>query len=129
MRLISLKTISCNYTPIILWLQEVDEQVSRVKAGGFLLMLRKFNTYLYVEALRMVSSIVESASAQLQNAQLNFCKAPDIISCTKASITSARNDANSDSVWSRILSATEANDNIDDLCQDHEKFSDGFTNL
>ena len=33
-------------------------------------------------------SVVESASAQLQNAQLNFCKAEDIISCAKASITS-----------------------------------------
>ena len=38
MQLISLEAISHHYTPIILWLQEVDEQVradSRVKAGVF----------------------------------------------------------------------------------------------
>ena len=38
MRLISSEAISRNYTPIIMWLQEVDEQVrtdSRVKAGVF----------------------------------------------------------------------------------------------
>ena len=60
-------------------------------------------------------TIVESAGAQLQNAQLNFCKAQDVIACTKASITSARNDARSDSVWSGILSDTEANGSIDEL--------------
>ena len=61
-------------------------------------MTQKLNTYFYVEVLRMVFSIVESASAQLQNAQLNFGKAQDIIPCSKASITSARNDARFDSV-------------------------------
>ena len=50
----------------------------------------------------------------MQNAQLNFCKAQDVFACTKASITSARNDARFDSVSSGILSATEANDIIDD---------------
>ena len=50
----------------------------------------------------------------LKNAQLNFCKTQDIIAYTKASIISARNDARSDSVWSGILSATEANNVIDD---------------
>ena len=62
----------------------------------------------------MVFSIVESASAQLQNAQLNFCKAQNIISGTKASFTSPKNDSRFDSVWSGILSDTEANDVIDD---------------
>ena len=78
--------------------------------------MRKFNTYFYFGVLQMVFSIAESASAQLQNAQLNFCKAQDVITCTKASITSARNDARVDGVglWSGILSNTEANDVIDD---------------
>ena len=62
----------------------------------------------------MVYSLVKSANAQLQNAQLNFCKAQDIISCTKASVTSVRNDARFDSVWSGIFSATGAKDVIDD---------------
>ena len=38
MRLISLKAISRNHTPITMWLQEVDEQVqsdTEVKAGVF----------------------------------------------------------------------------------------------
>ena len=57
MRLISLEAISRNYTPIILWLQEVDEQVptgSRVKTGGFLQTTRKLSTNFYIEVLRMV---------------------------------------------------------------------------
>ena len=52
MRLISLDAIGRHYTPIILRLQEVDEKVrtdSRVKAGGFLQTMRKFNTYFYIE--------------------------------------------------------------------------------
>ena len=57
-------------------------------------------------------TIVESADAQLQNAQLSLCKSQDVIACTKASITRARNDARFDSVWSGISSATEANDVI-----------------
>ena len=69
--------------------------------------MQKLNTYFYVEVLRMIFSVVESASAQLHNAQLNFCKAQDIIASTKAFITSARKDARFDGVWSEILSATE----------------------
>ena len=56
-------------------------------------MVRKFITYFYVKVLRIVFTIVESVSVQLQNTQLNFCKAQDIISCTKVFITSVRNDA------------------------------------
>ena len=48
----------------------------------------------------------------MQNAQLNFCKAQDVIARTKAFITSARNDVRFDSVWSGISSDTEANDVI-----------------
>ena len=117
MRLISLEAISRHYTPIILWQQEVDEQVqtdSGVKAGGFLMMMEKFNTYFYVKVLRMVFSIVECVSAQLQNAQLNFCKARYVIASTKVSITTARNDTRFDGVWSGIVSATEANNVVDD---------------
>ena len=54
---IFLEAIRRNYTPIILWLQEVDEQVRTdcgVKACGFLKMMRKFNTYFCIEVLRMV---------------------------------------------------------------------------
>ena len=53
-------------------------------------------------------------SCRMLKAQLNFCKAQDIVDCTKVSITSARSFARFDSVWSGILSATEANDVIDD---------------
>ena len=133
MRLTFLEVISRNNMPIILWLQEVDEQVrtdSGVKGGGFLLMMQKFCTYFYVEMLRMVFGIVESASVLLQNAQLNFCKAQDIIACTKASITSARNDARFDNVWSGILSTTETNDVIDDPeLSRPQKFPDDLMNF
>ena len=57
MRPISLEGVSRHYTPIILWLQKVDEQVRtdfKVKAGGFLQTMRKFNTYFYIEVLQMV---------------------------------------------------------------------------
>ena len=115
MRIISLEAISRNYTPIILRLQKVDEQVrtdSGVKAGVFLLTIRKFNTYFCVEVLRMVLALLKALV--LQNSQLNFCNAQDAIACTKALITSARNNAIFDSAWSGILSVTEANDIIDD---------------
>ena len=68
MRLIALEAICPKYMPIVLWLQEVDEQVrsdSLSKAGGFLQAMQKFSTYFYIEVLRMVYSIVESASAWL----------------------------------------------------------------
>ena len=63
MRLISLEAISRNYTPIILWLQEVDQQVRTdpgVKAGGFLPTIRKSNTYFYINVLRMVLSLLKA---------------------------------------------------------------------
>ena len=75
-------------------------------------MTRKFNTYFYVKVMRMVFSVVESAGAQLQVAQLNFYKVQNIISCAKAFIASAKDDARFDVAWSRILSATEANDGV-----------------
>ena len=116
MRLISLEAISRNYTPIILWLQEVDEQVrtdSRVKAGGFLKTMRKFNTYFYIEVLRMVLPLLNALVHGCRMLSLIFAKPRMLIACAKASITSARNDARFDSVRSGILSATEANDVID----------------
>ena len=62
MRLISLEVIGRHYSLIILWLQEVDEQVrtdSRVKAGDFLLTMQKFNIYFYIEVLRMVLPLLK----------------------------------------------------------------------
>ena len=50
----------------------------------------------------------------MQNAQLNFCEAQDVIACTKAFITWTRNETRFDGVWSGILNATKANNVIDD---------------
>ena len=82
MRLMSLEAASRNSAPIILWLQEVDEQVrtnSGVKAGGFLPMTRKFNTICYVEVLLIDFSIVDfSITVWDQGLILNFLqKIPD----------------------------------------------------
>ena len=77
MQLISWEVISRHYTPIIRWLQEVDEQVrtdSDVKTSVFLQIMQNFNTYFYIEVLWMAFSIVENASAQLYSTQLNFAK-------------------------------------------------------
>ena len=77
MQLISLEAISRNYTPIILWLQEVDEEVrtdSEEKAGGLLLMMRKFNPYFYNKVFWMAFGIAESVSAEFQRAQPNLCE-------------------------------------------------------
>ena len=63
MRRILLEAINCHYGPIILWLQEVDQQVqtdSRVKAGGFLQTMRKFNTYFYIVVLRMALPLLKA---------------------------------------------------------------------
>ena len=59
-----------------MWLQEVDEQDRTdcgVKASGSRQMLWKLETFFYIEILSLVVSVVESASVQLQSAQLNFC--------------------------------------------------------
>ena len=91
-----------------MWLQEVDEQVrtdSGVKAGGFDAKVQ----HKFTDGF----TIVESDSSHLQNVQLHFCKAQDVIACTKASNTCARNDARFNCVCSGILIATEANDVID----------------
>ena len=72
-----MEAISHHYTPIILWLQEVDEQVrtdSVVKAGGFLLMIRKFNTYFYIEVLRMVLPLLKALVHSCRRLSLIFAK-------------------------------------------------------
>ena len=77
MRLISLQAISRHYTLIVLWLQEVDEQVrtdSRVEVGGFLQTMRKFNTYLYTEVLRMVLSLLKALVHNCKMLILIFAK-------------------------------------------------------
>ena len=62
----------------------------------------------------MILPFLKALVHRLQNAQLYFCKAQDVIACTTASVIRARSDARFDSVWSGILSATEANDVIHD---------------
>ena len=77
MRLISLQAISRHYTLIVLWLQEVGEQVrtdSRVEVGGFLQTMRKFNTYLYTEVLRMVLSLLKALVHNCRMLSLIFAK-------------------------------------------------------
>ena len=77
MRLISLEAISRNYTPIILWLQKVDEHVRtncRVKAGGFLQAMRKFHTYFYIEMLRIVLSLLKALVHGCRMLSLIFAK-------------------------------------------------------
>ena len=47
----------------------------------------------------MVFGVVKSANVKLQSAQLNFCKAQNIISCAKTAITYARTDTRFDSMY------------------------------
>ena len=77
MQLISLDASSRDNTPNILWLQEVDQQVrtdSGVKAGGFLLMMPKFNTCFYIEVLRMVLPLLKALVHSCRMLSLIFAK-------------------------------------------------------
>ena len=65
------------YTLIILWLQEVDEQVqtdSIVKSSGFLGTMQKFNTYFYFEMLRMVLALLKALVHSCRILSLMFAK-------------------------------------------------------
>ena len=69
MRLVSLEAICSNYIAILNWLKDVgatEKNDSGVKAGGFLKSLSSFNTFFLIEVLRMVFTIVEGGSSDLQ---------------------------------------------------------------
>ena len=77
MRLISLEAINGHYGPIILWLQEVDEQIrtdSEVKACGVLQMVRKFNTNFYIEVLPMILPLLKALVHNCRMLSLIFAK-------------------------------------------------------
>ena len=125
-----MEAISYNYTPIILWLQEVDEQVgtdSEVKADGILLMMQKFNTYFYVKQLWMVIRIVESASAHsCRMLSLLFAK-PKILFFAQKLLSLAQGmmpDLMVCGVEFRVLQKRTMLLMIQN-CQDHEKFPNG----
>ena len=77
MHLISLEAISRNYTPIILWLQEVDEQVrtdSEVKVGGLLLMMRKSTLIFMLEGCGWFIALLKALMHSCRTLSLIFAK-------------------------------------------------------
>ena len=62
---------------IILWQQEVDEQVrtdSGVKDGVFLVIMRKFNLYFYIEVLWMALPLLKALVHSCRMLSLIFAK-------------------------------------------------------
>ena len=74
---------------ILKWLKDVDETEKNTfgfNASGFLKSWKDFNTSIFLEVLRMVFTIVEGASYNLQGIQLSFSKLEAVIRCIKESI-------------------------------------------
>ena len=63
------------------------------KASGFLKSLSSFDTFFLIEVLRMVITIVEGASSDLQGKQLSFSKSEEVIKCIKESVSNARKES------------------------------------
>ena len=102
MRLVSLEAICSNYIAILNWLKDVDateKNDSGAKAGGFLKSLSSFNTFFLIEVLRMVFTIVEGGSSDLQGKQLSFSKSEEVIKCMKESVSNARNEDHFSNIW------------------------------
>ena len=103
-----------NYTDILRWLEEVnlkENNANGVKAGGFLKLLSKFNSF-FLEILRMVFTIVEGDSSTLQGVQLSFSKSEKTITCIRQSVSNARADARFVCIWQSILGAVARNGSI-----------------
>ena len=133
MRLISLEVISRNYTPIILWLQEVDEQVrtdSGVKAGGFLQTMRKFNTYFYIEVLRMVLPLLKALVHGCRMLSLIFAK-PRMLLLAQKFLPLSQGMIPGLTVYEMKLCVLQKRTMLLMIqnCQDHEKFPHGLMNL
>ena len=78
LRLVSLEAIYSNCIAIFNWLKDVDatekNDSSGAKASGFLKSLSSFNTFYLIEVLRMVFTILEVGSCELQGKHLPFGK-------------------------------------------------------
>ena len=117
MRLVSLEAICRNYTAILNWLTDVDateKNDSGAKASGFLEALSTFNTFFLIEVLRMVFTIVEGGSSDLQGKQLSFGKSEEVIKCIKESVLNARKESYFSSIWQASQNMLTVNDLIEE---------------
>ena len=117
MRLVSLEAICSNYIAIFNWLKDVDateKNDSGAKASGFLKSLSSFNTFFLIEVLRMVFTIVEGGSSDLQGKQLSFSKSEEVIKCIKESVSNARNEDHFSNIWHASQSVLPLTDLIEE---------------
>lgn len=116
MRLVSLEPICSNYMAILNWLKDVDatgKSDSGVKAGGFLKSLSSFNSYFLIEVLRMVFTVIEGGSTNLQGIQLSFSKSEEVIKGIKESVSNSRNENHFSNIWHASQSVLTLTDLIE----------------
>lgn len=97
MRKPSLISITSNYKLLLTWLEDLtinpDFAKCHVEAAGFLSSFELFDTFFKLEFLRIIFTILEDASVQLQGSQLNFRKAESIIQTLKEFFGSMRTES------------------------------------
>ena len=117
MRLVSLEAICSNYRHIFNWLKDVDTTEKNdfgAKASGFLMALSRFDTFFLIEVLRMVFTVVEGGSTDLQGQQLSFRKSENVIKCIKESVSNARSEDRFSNIWRASQSVLTVNDMIEE---------------
>ncbi|XP_065647030.1 zinc finger MYM-type protein 1-like isoform X1 [Hydra vulgaris] len=97
MRKPSLIYITSNYRSLLVWLEDLttnpDFTKCRVEAMAFLSSFQVFDTFFKLEFLRIIFTILEDSSIQLQGSQLNFSKAESIIQTLKQILRSLRTES------------------------------------
>ncbi|XP_065650715.1 zinc finger MYM-type protein 1-like [Hydra vulgaris] len=97
MRKPSLISITSNYRSLLVWLEDLttnpDFTKCRVEAMAFLSSFQVFDTFFKLEFLRIIFTILEDSSIQLQGSQLNFSKAESIIQTLKQILRSLRTES------------------------------------
>ena len=72
-----------------------------------------FDTYFFLEVLKMAFAIVEGGNVSLQGKQPNFCKAEEDITGIRQSVSDARTDAIFGSIWGAVVASVDLNESID----------------
>ena len=93
------------------WLHTIssdpDSRKHAAEASGFLEALSKFDSFLKLEILRIVFTIIEDSNTALRAAFMNFRKAEDTIKLLKTILLNARCDDRFQLFWEGALKSLE----------------------
>jgi Domain of unknown function (DUF4371)/hAT family C-terminal dimerisation region len=107
----SICSITSNYAAILQWLTDFTNHKENARieaeASGLLESFTKFDTFIKLELLRILFTIVEDSNTALQGAQLNFREAESIINSLKSVIQMARTDERFETFWKSAITGSE----------------------